>query len=252
MIKPILKQFETLREQGRKAFAVLIDPDDVRLDEFPLLLQRAEKEQVDYFFIGGSLITQFHMGDIIALIRQHTRIPVVLFLGSNMHVHPAADAVLFLSLISGRNPEYLIGQQVVAAPMLKKSGLEVLPTGYLLIDAGRQTTASYISNTTPIPNDKPAVAACTAMAGEMLGLRLTYLDAGSGALKAITPEMIAAVRQSVETPIIVGGGIDSAQKARTALEAGADVVVVGNGIERNPDLLPEIAATVRHYNAQYA
>lgn len=98
MIKPILKQFETLREQGRKAFAVLIDPDDVRLDEFPLLLQRAEKEQVDYFFIGGSLITQFHMGDIIALIRQHTRIPVVLFLGSNMHVHPAADAVLFLSL----------------------------------------------------------------------------------------------------------------------------------------------------------
>lgn len=252
MIKPILKQFETLREQGRKAFAVLIDPDDVRLDDFPVLLRRAEEEQVDYFFIGGSLITQFHMGDIIALIRQHTTIPVVLFLGSNMHVHPAADAVLFLSLISGRNPEYLIGQQVVAAPMLKKSGLEVLPTGYLLIDAGRQTTASYISNTTPIPNDKPAVAACTAMAGEMLGLRLTYLDAGSGALKAISPEMIAAVRQSVDTPIIVGGGIDSSQKARVALEAGADVVVVGNGIERNPDLLPEIAATIRQYNAQYA
>ncbi len=248
MIKPILNQFITFREQGRKAFAVLIDPDDVRLDEFPSLLKRAQAEHVDFFFLGGSLITQFQMGEIIAFIREYTTIPVVLFLGSNMHVHPSADAVLFLSLISGRNPEYLIGQQVVAAPMLKKSGLEILPTGYLLIDAGQQTTASYMSHTTPIPNNKPAVAACTAMAGEMLGLRLTYLDAGSGALKSITPEMIAAVRQSVETPLIVGGGIDSAQKAKIALQAGADVVVVGNGIEKNPDLLPEIAATVRTMN----
>ncbi|MFT4031349.1 MAG: geranylgeranylglyceryl/heptaprenylglyceryl phosphate synthase [Siphonobacter sp.] len=249
MTKPILNQFITFRKEGRKAFAVLIDPDDVRQDQFPALLAKAQQERVDFFFLGGSLITQSHMGELIAQIHQHTTIPVILFLGSNTYVHPAADGVLFLSLISGRNPEYLIGQQVIAAPMLKKSGLEILPTGYMLIDAGQQTTASYISNTTPIPNNKPSIAACTAMAGEMLGLRLTYLDAGSGAPKAISPEMIAAVRQSVDTPIIIGGGINSTQKAKVALQAGADVIVVGNGIEQNPGLLPEIAATVREFNA---
>jgi putative glycerol-1-phosphate prenyltransferase len=152
-----------------------------------------------------------------------------------------------LSLISGRNPEFLIGQHVISAPVLRKSGLEILPTGYMLIDSGRQTTVSYISNTTPIPHDKPGIAACTAMAGEMLGLKLTYLDAGSGAMNPVSPEMIAAVRQSVDTPIIIGGGINSIKKAKNALSAGADVIVVGNGIEENIDLLREIAITVNCY-----
>jgi putative glycerol-1-phosphate prenyltransferase len=233
---------------NRKAFAVLLDPDKIRLDEFPRLLEQAVAHGVDYFFVGGSLITSSIQAEVIAAIRQHTAIPVILFPGSNLHIDASADAILFLSLISGRNPEFLIGQHVVAAPILKKSGLEILPTGYLLVESGRQTTVSYISNTTPLPNDKPGVAACTAMAGEMLGLRLTYLDAGSGAERSVPPELIAAVRQSVETPIIVGGGINSAAKAKTALSAGADLIVVGNGIERDPALLPEVAGTVRSFN----
>ncbi|TAG57186.1 MAG: geranylgeranylglyceryl/heptaprenylglyceryl phosphate synthase, partial [Runella slithyformis] len=172
--------------------------------------------------------------------------------GSSLHIEPTADAILLLSLISGRNPELLIGQHVIAAPILKRSGLEVLPTGYMLVESGRSTTVSYISNTTPIPHDKPSVAACTAMAGEMLGLQLMYLDAGSGAQKPVSAAMIAAVRQAVDTPIVVGGGINSIDKAYAALEAGADVIVVGNGIEENPDLLPEIAQAVRAFNERIA
>lgn len=204
--------------------------------------------QVDFFLVGGSLVTSSVMGKMIRAIKAQTSIPIIIFPGSNLHIEPEADAILFLSLISGRNPEFLIGQHVVAAPILKKSDLEILATGYMLVDSGRQTTVSYISNTTPLPHDKPAVAACTAMAGEMLGLQLMYLDAGSGAQRSVSPEMIAAVRQSVETPIIVGGGINTPQKAKNALEAGADLIVVGNGIEENPNLLPEIAKTVQAFN----
>lgn len=233
---------------GRKAFAVLLDPDKVELSSFPFMLAESMRHGVDFFFVGGSLITRYASDEIIAAIRRHTDIPAILFPGNSLHIEPSADAILLLSLISGRNPELLIGQHVIAAPLLKKSNLEILPTGYMLVESGRATTVSYISNTTPIPHDKPAVAACTAMAGELLGLQIMYLDAGSGAQKPVSPEMIAAVRKSVDTPIIVGGGINTIQKAQDALEAGADVIVVGNGIEQNPDLLPEIAQIVKAFN----
>ncbi len=233
---------------GRKAFAVLLDPDKVELSSFPFMLAESMRHGVDFFFVGGSLITRYASDEIIAAIRRHTDIPAILFPGNSLHIEPSADAILLLSLISGRNPELLIGQHVIAAPLLKKSNLEILPTGYMLVESGRATTVSYISNTTPIPHDKPAVAACTAMAGELLGLQIMYLDAGSGAQKTVSPEMIAAVRKSVDTPIIVGGGINTVQKAQAALEAGADVIVVGNGIEQNPDLLPEIAQIVKAFN----
>lgn len=253
LMKPnVIKHIESLRKQGRKAFAVLLDPDKVEFETFPAFLERSEEYGVDFFFVGGSLITHAVMGQMIDLIKHYTQIPAIIFPGSNLHIEPKADAILFLSLISGRNPEFLIGQHVVAAPILKKSGIEILPTGYLLVDSGRQTTVSYISNTTPLPHDKPSVAACTAMAGEMLGLKLMYLDAGSGAQRAVSPEMIAAVRQSVDVPIIVGGGINSAQKAQDALMAGADVIVVGNGIEQNPNLLPEIALKVKQLNTAHS
>lgn len=248
----ILDSLVQLRTDNRKAFAVLLDPDKIRLDHFPALLRQAVAHQVDYFFVGGSLITSTTQGEVIAAIRAQTSIPVILFPGSNLHIDASADAILFLSLISGRNPEFLIGQHVVAAPVLKKSGLEILPTAYLLVDSGRSTTVSYISNTTPLPHDKPGVAACTAMAGEMLGLRLTYLDAGSGAERPVPPELIAAVRQSVDTPVIVGGGITSSAKAKAALAAGADLIVVGNGIERDPALLPEVAQAVRSFNERHS
>ncbi len=153
----------------------------------------------------------------------------------------------FFSLISGRNPDFLIGQHILAAPILKRSRLEVLPTGYMLVDTGKQTTASFMSGTTPIPYDKPAVAACIAMAGEMLGLQLIYLDGGSGAEKPISPQMIQAVRKSVDTPILVGGGINTAEKALQAIRAGADVIVVGNAIEKDPTLVLEIAQSVKSF-----
>jgi len=165
-----------------------------------------------------------------------------------LHISSLADGILFLSLISGRNAEFLIGQQVVAAPVLKASGLEIMPTGYMLIDGGRPTTVSYMSNTNPIPHNKPAIAACTAMAGEMLGLKVMYLDAGSGAENSVSPAMVSAVRQVVDTPIIVGGGIDSSEKVKELLEAGADIVVVGNGIEKDMSLIKEIAQVVESFS----
>ena len=178
--------------------------------------------------------------------------PVVLFPGSNLHIDMAADAILFLSLISGRNPDFLIGQHVLAAPILKRSRLEILPTGYLLIDSGRQTTVSYISNTTPIPHDKPDVAACTAMAGEMLGLKLVYLDAGSGAQQPVTARMVATVRRTVDAPLVVGGGITTPAQAEELLRAGADLVVVGNAIETHQQLLADISDRVGAMNQRNA
>jgi phosphoglycerol geranylgeranyltransferase len=236
------------REEKRKSFAVLLDPDKINFSTFPEFLAYAEGHGVDFFFVGGSLITNYVIDQVIAAIHEHTQIPAILFPGSSLHIDPSADAILLLSLISGRNAELLIGQHVIAAPLLKRSGIEVLPTGYLLIESGRLTTVSYISNTSPLPRDKPGIVACTALAGEYLGLKNIFLDAGSGAQFPVTAETIAAVRHAVDTPIIVGGGIDSYEKADNALNAGADVIVVGNGIEQNQDLLPEISACVKAFN----
>ncbi len=246
----LLATLQTYKQSGRKALAVLLDPDKVGQDLFSDLLSQTKRYHVDFFFVGGSLITDYTHRALVASIRQHTDTPIVLFPGNSLHIEPTADAILLLSLISGRNPEFLIGQHVIAAPLLKTSGLEILPTAYMLVDSGSQTTVSYISGTMPLPHDKPSVAACTAMAGEMLGLKLTYMDAGSGARRPVSAAMIAAVRKAVDTPIIVGGGINSGEKAYTALEAGADLIVVGNGIEDNPDLLPELAAALQAFNGK--
>ncbi len=251
MQRNLLNKFYELKAEGKKAFAVLIDPDKVNEDSFSHLIALSRAHTVDFFFVGGSLITSHIFEKVILDIKENSDIPVVLFPGNSLHLNNQVDGVLFLSLISGRNPDYLIGQQVIAAPILKRSGIEVLPTGYMIIDSGRQTTVSYISNTTPIPHDKPSIAACTAMAGEMLGLKLIYMDAGSGAYHAVSPEMIAAVQQSIEVPLIVGGGINTAQKAQDALKAGADVIVVGNAIEERIDLIEEIAHTVRSFNEHF-
>lgn len=244
----IREELLSKRKEGRRSFAVLLDPDKINFDLFPDFLEMAVKHGVDYFFVGGSLITEYSIDKLIKAIHVHTPVPAILFPGSSLHIEPSADGILLLSLISGRNPELLIGQHVVAAPLIQKSGLEVLPTGYMLIESGRLTTVSYISNTTPIPRDKPAIAACTAMAGALLGLSNIFLDAGSGAMHPVPAPVIAAVRNAVTTPLIVGGGINSYEKAYAALEAGADVIVVGNAIEENPNLLPEIAAAVQAFN----
>lgn len=244
MTHRVLDTLRQNRASGKRTFAVLVDPDNTDAHQCETLARMALENQVDFFFVGGSLITGNGLNDAIRTLKAHAGIPIILFPGSNLHMDMSADAILFLSLISGRNPDFLIGQHVIAAPILKRSRLEILSTGYMLIDSGRQTTVSYISNTTPIPHDKSDVAACTAMAGEMLGMSLVYLDAGSGAQKPVSGKMIAAVRRAVDVPLIVGGGITSAAQADDALRAGADLIVVGNGIEQNPGLLADIAKRV--------
>lgn len=245
----ILDQLKTSSRQGKKSIAILIDPDKVEdPSQLKQILRLASENCIDYIFVGGSLITTSNLSVVIQEIKSTVTIPVVLFPGSSLQVDPAADAILFLSLISGRNPDLLIGQHVIAAPILKNNKIEVMPTGYVLINSGKTTSVAYISNTTPIPEDKYSLAACTALAGQMLGLQLIYLDAGSGAEREISAKMINTVRKSVEVPLIVGGGINTSRKALTALEAGADLIVIGNALEKEPDLLTEISEKVYDWN----
>lgn len=234
----IFSRFSALQERRRKALAVLLDPDHCTdPDALRRTLDLVNAAGADFIFVGGSLLVESNFHSCVREVKALSRLPVVLFPGSASQVDPHADALLFLSLISGRNADLLIGQHVAAAPALRDSGMEVISTGYLLIDGGKPTAASYISQTVPVPADKPEIAAVTAMAGEMLGLSTIYLDAGSGASVPISGEMIAAVRHAVKTPLIVGGGIRTEVQAAAAFVAGADVVVVGTAFEDEPELL---------------
>ena len=241
----LLSTLQQRHRERKKSIAVLVDPDKVE-DSGRLLhlINLASENCVDYFFVGGSLVTSTNLSEVVRQIKENVNIPVALFPGNAIQVEASADAILFLSLISGRNPELLIGQHVVAAPILKNTRLEVIPTGYMLINSGKITSVAYISNTIPIPDDKYSLAASTAMAGQMLGLQTIYIDAGSGAEKEISARMIAAVRKSISIPLIVGGGINSASKAIAALESGADMIVVGNALEKDPDLLTEVSEKI--------
>ena len=235
------------KKANKKSFALLIDPDKQDLTQLLIIINKAEKSKVDYFFVGGSLLTYDSLDTCLKTIKNNSTIPVVLFPGNAMQVNDKADGILFLSLISGRNAEMLIGKQVITAPILKQSSLEVLSTGYILVDSGKPTTASYMSNTTPIPADKDTVSACTAMAGEMLGLKLIFMDGGSGAKNPISSKMIATVSKSIDAPLIIGGGINSGEKALVNCKAGADIIVVGNAIEKNEDLISEISSAVHQF-----
>ncbi len=240
----IYKSLQETKQHGLKKLAVLIDPDKMRLNNVVRVLELAVRADVDYFFVGGSLIVNDMMDYCLDAIREIGSIPAILFPGSPQQINKKADAILLLSLISGRNADLLIGQHVLAAPMLRRSGLEILPTGYMLIDGGAPTTASYISNTHPIPSNKEDIAICTALAGEMLGLKTIYLDAGSGAKNPIPEALIAAVSQNLNIPLIVGGGMRTPERAAANARAGADVIVVGNALEKDPDLVTDIAHAV--------
>lgn len=233
------------KQAGKKNFAVLIDPDKLALQEVGPLVALAEKAGVDYFFIGGSLVVNNELDAMISLIKEQSTIPVILFPGSSRQLSYKADGLLLLSLISGRNSELLIGKHVEIAPYLKISPLEVIATGYILIDGGVPTSVSYMSNTFPIPADKDSIAVCTAMAGELLGLKLLYMDAGSGAQNPISTTMIEAVSMATDIPLIIGGGIRTAEQARANVRAGADVIVVGNALEQQPQLMMAIAKAVQ-------
>ena len=223
-----------------KDIAVLIDPDKVLIEDLESLIVSINSTKAKFIFVGGSLVHGVGVDECINVIKSYTSLPVILFPGSGLQVSASADALLFLSLISGRNPEFLIGHQVVSAPYIKRQGLESIATGYILVDGGKETTAPYVSNTNPIPAEKPQIGAATALAGEMLGMKLIYLDAGSGAIKPISKEFIAAVRNEVALPIIVGGGIKTIQNIKRAFSAGANLVVIGTAIENDADFLNTI------------
>jgi putative glycerol-1-phosphate prenyltransferase len=244
----ILDSIGKQKANTNKAFAVLVDPDKLTSQGLLDTIQLAKEAAVDYFFVGGSLVVTDTLDKVVTTIKSNCDIPVVLFPGSPDQITPKADALLYLSLISGRNPELLIGQHVISAPFVKQSGLEIIPVGYMLIDGGTPTTVSYISNTNPIPSNKNDIASCTAMAGEMLGLKVIYMDAGSGAQRAIPTNMISQVAKYVQIPIIVGGGITSAEKAKENCLAGADIIVVGNAIEKDPALIKQIANAIHSLN----
>lgn len=232
------------KKQGKKLFAVLIDPDKFESTE---VIALCESAQVDLILVGGSIITNGNFEECVQSIKKQTKIPVLIFPGNNLQISKNADGILLLSLISGRNADTLIGNHVLAAPKLKSSNLEIVSTGYMLVESGKQTAASYMSNTNPIPADKDDIAMATAMAGEMLGMKLIYLDAGSGALNCVSQTMIKKVSSNTGIPLIIGGGINTPEKALAACRAGADMIVVGNAIEKDPTLIQGISKVIHAF-----
>ncbi len=238
-----------LLNNGQKKCAILIDPDKVNEQSLLHTIEVASRSEIDMFLIGGSLLqNDTQLDNTVLFLKENSSIPVILFPGGTRQISSYADGILLLSLISGRNADLLIGKQVEAAFQLHNSGLEIIPTGYMLVDGGKSTAVNYISNTLPIPADKPEIAVATALAGTQLGLRCIYLEAGSGAKRTVSEEMVKQVKDSIKTPLFVGGGIRSAEVAQQLSKAGADIIVVGNAAEKNPDLIKEIADAIYQLN----
>jgi phosphoglycerol geranylgeranyltransferase len=228
----------------RKILALLIDPDETTIERLPALIGNLEDTGVSFILVGGTLVNQ-PADLLISAIRQITSVPVVLFPGNPNQLSDKADGLLLLSLISGRNPEFLIGNHVIAAHFLKKSSLEIIPTGYMLIENGRTSSVEYLSNTRPLPGNKADLAVSTAIAGEMLGLKMIYMEGGSGAGNIIPPELISAVRENITIPLCVGGGIKTAADLKRVFDSGADMAVVGTAAEENPEILMEFASLLK-------
>lgn len=230
-----LQDLKQDQQEGRKRLAALLDPDDLPTGrDWTRFIKGLSESPITDIFIGGSLLTSRNVKDILQSLRAHYDGRVTLFPGSPEQVTPGADAVLFLSLISSRNPDLLIGRHVESGMRIREMGMDVVPTGYMLIGDGPLTTAAYMSNSLPIPSAKKEIAVATAVAGEMLGLQAIFMDAGSGANQCISPSTIHAVRNAVRCPIIVGGGIRDAAGVEAAWQAGADLVVIGQAIESRP------------------
>ena len=236
--------YDKFQDKTRKKLAVLIDPDKPTDAQILSMVEQANAADVDFFFVGGSLLVTDSLDHCIKLIKEHSNIPVLIFPGNSLQISKYCDGFLLLSLISGRNPEMLIGRHVIAAPYLKLYGNEIIPTGYMLIDSGKATSVTYMSDTTPIPHDKDDIAMCTAIAGEMLGLKLIYLEAGSGAMMPVSTSMISKVSQMINIPLIVGGGIKTPEMAAEAVKAGADVIVIGTAFEKEPEMLKKFAEAI--------
>lgn len=238
--------YETLFKSKKKKLAVLIDPGKTNYDKLCSVIEKSQKYGVDFFLIGGSIISE-NIDDTIDTVKENSDLPVILFPGNIYQLSDKADAILFLSLISGRNPEFLIGNHVIAAPFLKKSNLEIISTGYILIDGGIKTSVEYISNTKPIPEDKVDIVTATAMAGEMLGMSVIYLETGSGAKNTVNTKIIKSVKEIINIPLIVGGGIKNEQTLTNICDAGADIIVTGTVFEDNSDLIKNFADIIHNF-----
>ncbi len=227
-------------------YLVLVDPDKIDGSNFSKFIEQATDAGVDGFLVGGSLVLADTFEDCIKTIKKNTGVPVVIFPGSVQQISKEADAILYLSLLSGRNAEHIIGSQVTAAPIIKRMNLEAISTAYMLVESGRTTSAEFMSNTKPLPRNKPDIAVAHALAAEYIGFKLLYLEAGSGAEQSVPDEMIAAVSKYCSVPLIVGGGICTAEDAHKKVKAGAQFVVTGNVLERNgsKNLIQEFASAI--------
>ncbi len=223
------------KAKKEKLLAILLDPDKIDLNRLGILIDKINQSPATHIFIGGSLVENNILNDLITALKQKSMLPIVLFPGNPSQISNKADAILFLSLISGRNPDFLIEHQVQAAPILKKTQLEIISTGYILIESDTETAVERVSKTKPLDRKNLDLALATAQAGEMLGNKLIYLEAGSGAKQAVPLEMIGLVSQNVEIPLLVGGGIVALQGIQDAFDAGADLVVVGTAFEKDSD-----------------
>ncbi len=224
------KIYKSISEKGA-AYLVLIDPDDISGERLVNFVRHCEKSGVDGFLIGGSLMMSNNLDDVLETVSSVSSLPTILFPGSVSQISSKADAILFISLVSGRNAEHLIGTHVIAAPIVKKSGIEPISTGYMLVESGNKTTAEYMSGSSPIPRNKPEIATATALAAEYLGMNFVYLEGGSGAEKSVPNKMVKMVSSALSIPVIVGGGIRDSRTAREKVESGASVVITGNFFE---------------------
>ncbi|WDO13436.1 geranylgeranylglyceryl/heptaprenylglyceryl phosphate synthase [Flavobacterium sp. WW92] len=221
--------------QGKKLLAILLDPDKVALDSLENIIPKINQSPATHIFIGGSLVLTNTIDVIIRELKEKTKLPIVLFPGNPSQISIEAHGILFLTLLSGRNPDFLIEHQVKAAPILKKSNLEIISTGYILIESGSQTAVASVSETIPLPRHNTEIAVATSLAGEFLGNKLIYLEAGSGAELPVPLDTISLVSKNIKIPLIVGGGIKNIQGIKDAYTAGADLVVIGTAFENDPD-----------------
>lgn len=221
------------KTNNEKLLAILLDPDKVDMNNVASLIEKINQSPATHLFIGGSHVQNNILDELVIKIKQNCALPIVLFPGNPSQISAKADAILFLSLISGRNPDFLIEHQVQAAPILKQTQLEIISTGYILVESGTETAVERVSKTIPLDRNNLELALATAQAGEMLGNKLIYLEAGSGAKNAVSIEMIQLLSNNIEIPLIVGGGIIDLQGIQNAYQAGADLVVIGTAFENN-------------------
>ncbi len=233
-------------KKHQKSLLLLIDPDKFNAQRIQQIGNMIKERSVPFIVVGGSMISS-PISPVVKAIKEVLQLPIVLYPGSPTHLTEGADGLFLLSMISGRNPDLLIGHHVTAAPLLKQMNIEIISTGYMLIDGGCTTSVEYISQTRPIPANKSDIAVATAIAGEMLGMKMIYMDAGSGAKNPIPTEMIANVRENISLPMLIGGGIKTDQQLKAAYSAGADMVIIGNALEKNPDLLNEMLKVAENF-----